>query len=176
MRKNTGPNRLAAVALPFASLALLAGCAGNSGRYPSLAIRDFERVEGQFAVDGGIPALPAPAPPGLATIAQVGSLLEEAGQAHRNFLDSVSETERLLAASRGLGPESNAWAEGQIALAVLQTRRALLVTRLADLDLLMADASLAYEQLGEIAAARSAVEALTAEEDRILDRLISGSK
>ncbi len=88
----------------------------------------------------------------------------------------MSETERPLAASRGLGPESNAWAEGQIALAVLDAKRALLVTRLADLDLLMADASLAYEQLGEIAAARSAVEALTAEEDRILDNLVSGSK
>lgn len=175
MRKNTGPNRLTALAFPLASIALLAGCAGDSGRYPSLAIRDFERVEGQFAVDGGIPALAAPAPPGPATIAQVGSLIEEANQAHRNFLDSVSATERLLDAARGMGPESNAWAEAQIALSVLETRRTLLATRLADLDLLMADASLAYEQLGEIEAARSAVEALTAEEDRILDRLISGS-
>lgn len=175
MRKNTGPNWLTALILPLACSALLAGCAGDSGRYPSLAIRNFERVEGQFVVGGGIPSLPAPAPPGPATIAQVGSLLEQANLAHGDFLGSVSATERLLAAAKGQGPESNAWAEGQIALAVLDTKRSLLVTRLADLDLLLADASLAYEQLGEIEAARSAVAALAAEEDRILGELISGS-
>lgn len=172
MRKVFGPYLLTA----SASLALLAGCASDPGRYPSLAIRDFERVEGQFAVGGGIAALPPPAAPAPATIARAGALLEEANSAHGEFLATVGDTERLLAAARGLDAESNLWSEAQIALAVLDNRRALVATRLADLDLLMADASLAYEQLGEIEAARSAVVALTAEEDRILDRLISGSE
>lgn len=169
MRNYTGPNLLAA----SACLAMLAGCASDPGRYPSLAIRDFERVEGQFEVSGGISALPAPAAPGPATIARVGALLEEANRAHGDFLAAVGETERLLDTAKGLGPEDNAWSEAQIALAVLDTRRALVATRLADLDLLVADASLAYEQLGEIEAARSAVVALTKEEDRVLDRLTS---
>lgn len=172
MRKVIGPYLLAA----SASLTLLAGCASDPDRYPSLAIRDFERVEGQFAVGGGIPSLPQPAAPAPATVARVGALLEEANQTHRSFLDSVNETERLLAAARGLDAESNLWSEAQVALAVLDTRRALVASRLADLDLLLADTSLAYEQLDEIEAARTAVEALTAEEDRILDGLIARSE
>lgn len=167
MRNYTGPNLLAV----SASLAMLAGCASDPGRYPSLAIRDFERVEGQFEVGGGISALPAPAAPGPATIARVDELLEEATRAHGDFLAAVGDTERLLVAARGLDPESNLWSQAQIALAVLDTKRTLVATRLADLDLLLADASLAYEQLGEIEAARLAVAALTEEEDRILDRL-----
>ncbi|MBA4164744.1 MAG: hypothetical protein C0510_08970 [Erythrobacter sp.] len=152
---------------------MLAGCASDPGRYPSLAIRDFERVQGQFEVGGGISALPAPAAPSPATVARVSALLEEANRAHGDFLAAVGETERLLVAARDLNPESNLWSEAQIALAVLDTRRALVATRLADLDLLLADASLAYEQLGEIEAARSAVAALTKEEDLVLDRLTS---
>ena len=39
--------------------ALLAGCAADTDRYPSLAIRDVERVSGTFEVAEGDPA-PAP--------------------------------------------------------------------------------------------------------------------
>src|SRR3546814_7906883 len=107
MRNYTGPNLLAA----SACLAMLAGCASDPGRYPSLAIRDFERVEGQFEVSGGISALLAPAAPGPATIARVGALLEEANRAPGDFLAAVGETERLLDTVKGLGPEDNAWSE-----------------------------------------------------------------
>ena len=50
------------LAIPFVALAALSACQSTRTDYPSLAIRDAERVEGTFAVGAGANPLPAPAP------------------------------------------------------------------------------------------------------------------
>ena len=151
---------------------LLTGCAADTDRYPSLAIRDFERVQGTFEVADQEEFDP-PAPASANKLAEAVDLLSRAKLEHQSFVAFLPEVEQLLVAANGLGPEDNAWAEGQMAFAQLNTTRSRLAIILSDLDLMFADTSLSYQELDEIEAARESVRVLVAEEDEILTALIS---
>ena len=64
--------------LALSLLALpLAACAAGSGDYPSLAIRDAERVEGSFETGTPLPDLPPPPSPLELRMLGVSEPLEE---------------------------------------------------------------------------------------------------
>ena len=158
------------------AVAMLGGCAANSDRYPSLAIRDFERVQGSFEVAGEAEAFDPPAPANPSAVAQAADLVAVARLAHQEFIDLVpSATEKLLIAE-SLGPEDYEWTEGQLTLAKLDIQRGKVAILLGDLDLMFANASLSYEELGQIEEARDIVRQLVAQEDEILSSLIESGQ
>ncbi|MGB5780206.1 MAG: hypothetical protein WBH10_14140 [Allopontixanthobacter sediminis] len=150
---------------------LLSGCASQSTAYPSLAVRDVERVEGAFQpVD--IPVEPIPeSPPSADLVARLAQLQSTAASAHRRFMDAAPATARLVDAAAGTDVTSDRWASAQVALASLESARSEAAVPLGDLDLLHADASIALEQRQAIQDTRNAVTALIAEEDTVLSGL-----
>ena len=156
------------LAFPLIALALSA-CAAGSDAYPSLAIRDAERVEGSFEPDAAATPAPAPAPPSAELVARLAQLREEAAGAHREFLSSVPDAERLAAAAGEVG--SDGWASAQVALADLDSARSKAAVALGDLDVLFVDATLAADRRDAIAATRAEVVRLIGEQDAVLARL-----
>jgi len=165
---------IARIALPpaLAFSALLASCAGApEGAYPSLAIRDIERVSGTLAAPE---PLPAPEPPAPATLLRLDDLTDQASAAHARFLEAAPAAGRLTQEAGAVGTEG--WARGQVALADLQAIRSQAMIALADLDRLYVDA--VTERGGgavqPIATARDSVGAMIAEEDRVIATLAAG--
>lgn len=156
--------RLTALLLPL----LMAGCASSSDRYPSLAVREVERVSGTFTpVDSGPQVLsPAPAPEDQA--ARLQSLISQAESVHREFLAATPRARLLVGQVDNTSPDSNAWAEAQIALGDLESKRSQAALALGDLDLLYAAASTGFVDRTDIDEARERVIGWIAEEDAVL--------
>lgn len=150
---------------------LLSGCAAPKAAYPSLAIRDVERVEGSFDAAAALVEPLAESPPSADLVERLAQLQTAAASAHRSFMDAAPETARLVNAAAGTDVTSNRWASAQIALASLESARSQAAVPLGDLDLLHANAAIALEQRQAIQAARTAVIGLIAEEDAILSDL-----
>ncbi len=153
------------------SLVALSACASTGDRYPSLSIRDAERVGGEFAVAPPVAVPPAPPPIAPETSGRLGQLRAQAATAHRAFLAAMPGARRAVSAARGASITDDRWAAAQVALADLDSSRSQAAIALGDLDLLFADAALAQEQRDEIVVARTEVSSLIAEEDRILAEL-----
>ncbi|MBV7264653.1 hypothetical protein [Erythrobacter ani] len=148
--------------------ATLAGCAGDSGRYPSLAVRDVERAMGQFtpaAVENAEPIRP------VASAADLAQVTRRAQESHRRFQDARSGATRLVESARGLSIESNARQRALVALADLTTLRSDTTLAVGDLDLLKAEAATTFAPTEEIDAARAEVAALVDEQNSALDHL-----
>lgn len=147
---------------------LLAGCATPpEGEYPSLAIRDVERVAGTLAA----PEPPPPAPPLPATLDRLDALLDQASAAHARFLAAAPRARGTIGAAAGAAAGSENWARAQVALAGLEGARSQAMIALADLDRLYVDAAVAGESLQRISAARESVTAMVEEEDRLIASL-----
>lgn len=159
--------------LPFALA--LAGCSSTgSSDYPSLAIRDVERAQGQFEPVSSraqidVPPVPVDLTGGLP--ARLAALTAQAQAAHAEFLDSRPDAVRLAAAAEGSSPGSAAWAAAQVALADLESARSQAAIALGDLDILYISATVQAEERSAITVARDQVIALIAEEDEALARL-----
>ena len=166
-------SRFATTALVIVSPALLAACATADEEYPSLAIRDVERAQGQF--ETGEPArldiapvetaFDGPLPETLA------GLVDAAAEAHEEFTSVQPGAARLVEAARGSGVGSDSWAAAQVALAELDSARSQAAIALGDLDTLYVAARTAAEEADAIDAARNRVIALVAEEDTVLGNL-----
>jgi len=154
--------------LALLPLALLAGCATSAGEYPSLGIREAERVAGTLQ-----PAPPAyvPPPPSAAALGQVDTLARQAEEAHQAFVAEAPRSSATVEAARGTSVGSESWARAEVALASLISARSRTMEPLADLDRLLVDAAVEGQDLARIAAARDAVEAHVAAEDAAIDRL-----
>lgn len=150
---------------------LLTACAGQKETYPSLAIRDVERVEGSFQPETASLEPVAESPPSADLVERLAQLQNTAASAHRSFMAAAPETTRLVNAAAGTDVTSDRWAGAQVALAGLDSSRSQAAVPLGDLDLLHADAAIALEQRQAIQAARMAVIGLIAEEDAILSDL-----
>ena len=155
---------------------LLTACAGQSDSYPSLAIRDVERVEGgrvegSFQPETAALEPIAESPPSADLVERLAQLQNTAASAHRSFMAEAPEATRLVNAAAGTDVTSDRWAGAQVALASLDSARSQAAVPLGDLDLLHADAAIAFEQRQAIQAARMAVIGLIAEEDAILSDL-----
>ena len=151
----------------------LAACATSSDRYPSLAIRDVERAQGQFT--------PAPAAPlEVPDVPSVGSgplgdrlaaLGASANASHRAFLASAPAATRLANAAAGSTIGTPAWAAAQVALADLDSARSNAAIALGDLDALMVGTAVQAQDVSAIEVVRQQVLAQVAEEDEVLARL-----
>lgn len=166
------PPLAAGAALTLLAL-LLSGCAAPEGKYPSLAIRDAERVDGSSAVVTAPITPSAEIPLSGAVTARLAQLQAAATTAHQTFLNAVPAATRLVSAASGAGVTTDRWADAQIALANLDSARSQAAIPLADLDVLHADAVLALEHHSRIVETRAAVIAMIAEQDRILSNLRS---
>ena len=152
----------AVVMLSLAAIGL-GGCAAASDKYPSLAVRDAERVKGSFEV----PPAPEPSPLPAATLTNVESMVERARVSHIRFVAAVPAAWRAVGSASG-NIESDSWASAQVALADLDSMRSDTAIALGDLDLAFTDATLSFTQRAAIGEARSKVVELVSEEDRLL--------
>lgn len=157
----------------LAMLPWLAACATTGHRYPSLAIRDVERAQGQFeptpAAPLEIPEIPAVAAGPLAE--RLTALGTAATGSHRAFLASAPRAARLADAAAGAAIGSDAWASAQVALADLDSARSQTAVALGDLDTLMVGTAIRGEDVSAIETVRQQVLAQIGEEDETLARL-----
>ncbi len=166
---------------PFLLLGLaasLGACTSADGRYPSLATRDVERVEGQFepvpADPIDVPEVPTELPQGLAP--RLDSLLADAREAHAEFTRAAPVASSRVQAARGASRDSNAFAAAEVALSDLDSTRSQTAIALGDLDTLYVAASIQYEDRSAIDAAREQVIALVREQDAVLARLRAATR
>lgn len=155
--------------LAIPALALAAGCASTTGDYPTLDMREGERVSGTLAAP--VAAAPTPPAPPAPVNERATALAEQARAAHAAFLETAGAVRAPIAQSAGAAPGSDAWSAAQLALAELSTNRSEVMVALAELDLLYLQAANAGQALGPIGETRAGVEALVADEDRLLDAL-----
>jgi hypothetical protein len=153
----------------LALLASLAGCASPASDYPSLAIRDAERIAGTLA-----PAQPGPyvpPPPAPAVLGQLDALAQSARAAHEAFLAEAPRATAAVENARRAAVGSENWARAEVALASLTSARSRTMEPLADLDRLLVDAAVEGNALAPIAATRDVVEGQVAEQDAAIARL-----
>lgn len=162
---------------PFLAASALFACAAcstaSADRYPSLAIRDIERVEGTFEP---VPTQQLDVPEVETGLAgpldeHLAALVAQASDAHRDFTSAVPPAETRVAAAAGAAVGSDSWAAAQVALADLDSARSIAAIALGDLDILHASASVQAEDATAIDSARDQVIALVREEDAVLERL-----
>ncbi|QKG69922.1 hypothetical protein [Erythrobacter mangrovi] len=159
--------------IPLALVAL-AGCAGTgTGKYPSLAIRDIERVQGTFEPVAteqlDVPRVEVTYSGSLQE--RLSALVGQAEEAHRVFTAAVPEAEQRASAANDAEIGSEAWASAQVALAGLDSARSEVAAALGDLDILHAAGAVQAEDVSAIDAARGKVIALVNIEDATLERL-----
>ncbi len=153
----------------------LAACAKSDVEYPSLAIRDVERVQGEFAPAPvtalEVPSLEVDLTGGLE--ARLASLVASAQDAHSAFTQIEPRVARLARAASGSAVGSDTWASAQVALAELDTARSQAAIPLAELDALYVSATTSASDRTEIEQARDRVIYLVAQEDAVLAELRS---
>lgn len=162
---------LARLACVVVGALVLSACA-TSGKYPSLAERDIERISGSAApVDSQAGALPPPfaAKADASLQTRLAGLAERARQADSAFREAQTAAQQATAAVGGEATGKSRLA-AQTAVSVLQTRRSDSIAVLAELDTLYAqaqDASLNRENadLLAITATRVSVQNEVAAQD-----------
>lgn len=122
-------------AIPLFVLISLAGCAGETGQFPSLLPRPVEQRS--EAIQTPEPPAPAPADAQLATRLQ--ALLKQARDGEAAFSDALPATQRAVAAARGAAPASERWVEAQRLISILDSTRVPTTSALATLDSLFID-------------------------------------
>jgi hypothetical protein len=166
-------------AAPLAVAVLLQACAAST-EFPSLAVRDVERVAGTGApAEGTVDAIPALPPASADLTTRLAGLLNVARKSHASFQAKRAATERAVSSagsSRGDG-----WTSAEVALSDLQTSRSSALTALADLDQLYVDERAAHpEQVSPtaatIAATRDQVDAWVSAETAVISRLAARLK
>lgn len=164
---HTLPIKLAFALLPLAALSACATPADDT--YPSLAIRDAERVNGTAEPVAREPYVPPATPAGV--LDRLAQLRATAVQAHATFTSRAQASRGTISNGIRAAEGSDAWAAASAALADLEGARSQAMLPLADLDRLYVDAATGGEELARIAAVRDEVVALVAEEDATIDRL-----
>lgn len=146
--------------------AVLSGCAGDKGDYPSLALRAFERGE---AVP--VPASPPPPIRPPSSSGQLADLIADASAAEKAFLAAEGDAARLARAASGQSAESNARTAALVALADLDVQRARTALALAGIDSLAAEAATALAPDPAVMSAQSRIADVLAGQDATITRL-----
>lgn len=158
-------------------LFVLGGCASASGPYPSLAIRDAERVTGSAQPAAGEVTPPLPPPLLDASTGQhIAQAVERARRAHASFTAGVAGATSVIATARGTPVASDSWVAAHVALADLQSLRSQTVIAQADLDAIYANERLAdpariTPTAEALASALARIADWVAEQDRTIARL-----
>lgn len=161
-------------AAPLAMAILLQACVASS-EFPSLAVRDAERVEGSAApAAGSAEAIPVLPPTSADLTTRLAGLLDLARKAHSSFKAKQPGAERAIAAAGSV--RGDTWTSAEVALSDLQTSRSDALTALAELDQLYVEERAAHpEQVSPTAAAiatiRDQVNGWVAEETEVVTRL-----
>jgi hypothetical protein len=148
----------------------LSACAATSDEYPSLAIRDVERVAGTMQPVAPTPYVP-PAQP-AAVLDRLDQLAAEAASAHQAFLAEAPQVRNAVAAARGTEPGADSWSRAQVALSGLEATRGRAMIALADLDRLYVDAAVEGTELTRIAATRDRVAAQVDEQNAAIEAML----
>jgi hypothetical protein len=151
--------------LPF-----LAACTTPAEEYPSLALRDAERVSGTLEPVAPTPYVP-PATP-AAVLGRLDQLAAESASAHRAFIAEMPGARSVVAAARGAEFGSDGWARASVAVAGLEGARSRAMIALADLDRLMVDAAVQGGELDRIVAVRNTVTAQVDEQNATIEGLL----
>ena len=97
--------------LSTALVLTLGGCAASSGDYPSLAVRDVERVDGSFASPERktieVPEVEIDLDGTLDVV--LPALVSRTEEAHAEFLRLAPRAQRLVAAASNTAEGSQAW-------------------------------------------------------------------
>lgn len=159
---------------PASSIALiltLGACASSADRYPSLAIRDIERIYGSAQ-----PVEPAPPPPPVEASPELTQRLSqlqgEAARAHQAFLSALPRTRSLVNAARGSAVASDSWVAAQTSVSSLESSRNRIMLAMADLDKLLLQAEIEGGAREAVAQAQASVNGMVEEEDAVLEQLI----
>lgn len=155
-------------ALPLLLLSLAACQTADDGEYPSLAIRDAERVTG--TLQPAVPYVPPPTPPAVSD--RLAQLAGEVASAHSLFEREAPAARNAVNAARGSGLGSDAWSVAQVALAGLESARSRAMIALADLDRLYVAAATEGGELTRIAAARDAAIAQVEAENATISSML----
>ncbi|WP_338243860.1 hypothetical protein [Aurantiacibacter hainanensis] len=155
--------------LSAALVSLLAACASPEGAYPSLAVRDVERISGSMEVEPA-PLLEPPAP---ATLANLEDLAENARAAHQRFLAAAPDARAITNAAAGASRGSEAWARAQVAIANLEAQRSQTMIALADMDRIYVDAATSAVTTESITEVRSDIDALVEEQNALIQSLLA---
>lgn len=147
----------------------LAGCAADQENYPSLAIRDQERVSGVFDPVEADPFVPTPQSGEV--LNNLASLRADAAAAHSRVLAAAERARVPVAAARGAEIGGDAWSAAAIALADVEAGRSETMLALAQIDLIHTAARIEGGELDGIVSALSEVEAMLIEEDRLIAAL-----
>ena len=158
-------------ALGIAAILTLSACAGSPDRYPSLAIRDVERIYGS-AQPVEPPAPPAPAQPSAELAQRLAQLQSEAANAHQAFLSALPRTRSLVNAARGSAVASDPWIAAQTGVSSLEANRNRVMLAMADLDKLLLQAEIEGGAREAIARTQEAVNGMVQEEDSVLQQLL----
>lgn len=150
----------------------LGACATPSEEYPSLALRDAERVTGTLQPVAPEPYVPPAQPP--AVLDRLAQLSGEAASAHQAFLAEAPQVRSAVAAARGSEPGAESWARAQVAVAGLEASRSRAMIALADLDRLYVDAAVAGEAIDRIGTARDLVALQVDEQNAAIAGLLEG--
>ncbi len=149
---------------------LLAACAGPTGEYPSLAIRDAERITGEMAAGPAEPYIP-PAPP-PETVAEAVDLAEAARTLHQRFLADTPGVRNRIANARGSSVGSEPWSDAQVALTILESHHGRLTVMLADIEALYVATSTEGEAIASLEAERDAVAEMISQEAATIAELL----
>jgi type IV pilus biogenesis protein CpaD/CtpE len=118
-----------------AAIAMLAGCARDNDKFPSLAPRPIEKL--RFAEPDPTPPAPVEADPVLdATLATIATRLDGVT---KGFAVDAAKTEAATRAAKGKAVGSDAWLDAQAALAGLDDWRAQVSSIVTDIDQLASD-------------------------------------
>jgi hypothetical protein len=162
-RKNTAPLLLLACALA------LAACTKDKALYPSLSIREGERVSGTFTPVAA-PAIVSP-PPSAEVRGELARLRGEAAASDQRFLAAADNARGPVEAARGAEPGSDAWSAAQVALGDVAIRHSETMVVLAELDRIQIAANLEAGELDAVEAAQGEVAALVRAEDERMNAL-----
>ena len=160
-------------ALGLALTFTLSACASTSDRYPSLAIRDAERIHAEAEAAEPAPP-PPPAPPSAALVQRLSQLRAEANRAHQAFLGAAPRTRSLVNAARGSAAGSDPWISAQVSLSQLEMTRRQAMSAMADLDKLLLQTEQEGGPTDVVAATQGQVGAMLDEENALM-RQLAGS-
>ena len=149
----------------FALMALaapiLAACAGDPGRYPSLAYRDAERIGTEASTTQAAQISPL----SEANVGRVATLLSEARESHQQFVSQRASALALARAASGLSSEDDRLARAMVAAAELSSLRGSTSVALGGLDELHAQAASNFVETRVIEAAQADIAQMIAEQD-----------
>lgn len=150
-------------AIPLFVFVSLAGCAGDTGQYPSLLPRPVEQRSEAIQT----PEPPPPARADAPLAARLNSLLKQARDGEAAFSTALPATQRAVMAARGAPPASESWVEAQRLISILDSTRVPTTSALATLDSLFIDLANGASRdakiggVDETAATRTAVEQIS---------------